>query len=250
MNIGYKSDIGKKRNVNQDVLYVSNEGFEKIYLIADGMGGHKAGEIASNMARDIIVKGFYENKDKLKNKKKIRKTIKGIIEKANTNIYLKSLENPEYEGMGTTVTLAYVYGDRIFIGHVGDSRAYILNDNDGELIQITEDHSYINELMKKNKITKEEARVHPDRNLITRAVGSSSILEVDLFELKYQVGDILILCSDGLTNMVEDEIIRTIFLSNTDMQESCELLVNKANDLGGTDNITIIAVKLNDEVKA
>lgn len=243
MNIGYKSDIGKKRNVNQDSFYISKEGFGEIYLIADGMGGHKAGEIASNMAKEIISKDFNENKDKLCGKKKIKSIMKEIIEKANTKIYLKSLENPEYKGMGTTVTLSYIYEDKILTGHVGDSRAYILKRRDEELIQITEDHSYINELIKENKITKKEAKVHPDRNLITRAVGSSSILEIDFFEVEYEKDDILILCSDGLTNMVSEEVIKNVFLSDLGIQKSCEILVDEANNLGGTDNITIIAVK-------
>lgn len=243
---GALSDIGKKRNKNQDAYYISEEDELRLYIVADGMGGHRCGEIASSMALDIVKDSFLEAKESLIDKDNIIKTIKKSIEEANIKIYLKSLEMKECEGMGTTLTLAYIFKDRVLIGHVGDSRAYILSD--GDIKQITEDHSYINELLKNGSITLEEAKTHPKKNMITRAVGSSSVIEVDTIEMKYKVGDILLLCSDGLFNMLDEDEINQVFNREKKMQRACEILTKMANEKGGLDNITTVAIKF-DEVK-
>lgn len=239
--VGVKSDVGKKRKDNQDAFYVSQNTSIPLYLVADGMGGHNAGELASNMAMNIIVESFIKNQKNLSSEKMILKIIKKSIEEANSKVYLKSLENKDFNGMGTTITLAYIFNNKIYIGHVGDSRAYLIRK--GKLGQISEDHSYVNQLLKSGSITKEEAKNHPKRNMITRAVGSSSILEIDLLVKKYDKNDILILCSDGLTNMVMDFQILEQFQDGKNIQESCEELVEIANTNGGIDNITIIAIK-------
>ena len=243
ITIGVKSDVGIKRDNNQDSLYVSENKDVLLYLVADGMGGHKAGEMASTMARDIIQTNFMGNKIKLDEENNILKMIKSSIEEANTKIYLKSLEDEEFKGMGTTIILAYIFENQIYIGHVGDSRAYLIRDK--EITQITEDHSYVNQLLKTGSITKKEAKNHPKRNMITRAVGSSSIIEIDLIAKESNQDDILLLCSDGLTNMVGDNQILKSFKNNEDVQESCDELVKLANDKGGIDNITVIAIKFN-----
>lgn len=242
MTIGAKSDIGKIRENNEDTFYVSKDIKVPLYLVADGMGGHKAGEIASSMAIDIIEKNFTNLKNKSIDEDKIIKLIKKSIEEANTKIYLKSIGNKQLKGMGTTITLAYILKNKIYLGHVGDSRAYLIKDED--IYQITEDHSFVNELLKSGSITKEEAKTHPKKNMITRAVGSSSIIEMDLMVKKYDKNDILILCSDGLTNMVTDSEILETLKSEYDVQKSCEILVDLANDNGGRDNITVVAIKL------
>lgn len=243
---GGLSDIGKTRDKNQDAFYLSEQNDQQLYIVADGMGGHRCGEIASNMALKIVREYFLENKKALNRKDCILRLIKESIEKANIQIYLHSLDMEECQGMGTTITLAYIFEDSILIGHVGDSRAYIIGDKD--IKQITEDHSYINELLKNGTITLEESRVHPKKNMITRAVGTSSIVEVDLTELKYKKGDILLLCSDGIYNMIEESEIYEVFNRGLGMQKSCEVLIDMANEKGGLDNSTIVAIKF-DEVR-
>lgn len=243
ITIGSKSDVGIKRDNNQDSFYISEKDNILLYLVADGMGGHKAGKLASNMAKDIIQRNFNEDEIDLDNGKDILKKIKTSIEEANTKIYLKSMEDEESKGMGTTVTLAYIFKNKMYLGHVGDSRAYLIRNN--EIIQITEDHSYVNQLLKAGSITKEEAKTHPKRNMITRAVGSSSIIEIDLINKEWNQDDILILCSDGLTNMVKDTKILKAFKDEDNVQDSCEKVVKLANKNGGIDNITVIAIKFN-----
>ncbi len=243
---GALSDIGLKRDKNQDAYYISNKDKMPLYIVADGMGGHRCGELASSMALDIVKESFLNKKESLTDKESILKVIKESIEKANINIYLKSLKMKECQGMGTTITMAYIFKDNILIGHVGDSRAYLVSD--GEIRQLTEDHSYINELIKNGTITLEESKTHPKKNMITRAVGSSSIVEVDKIAMEYKLGDILLLCSDGLFNMLSEDQINDVFNRETNMQRACEILTSMANEKGGLDNITSVAIKF-DEVK-
>lgn len=240
---GVISDIGKNRDKNQDSYYVSSDKDFPLYLVADGMGGHRSGEVASTMAMEIIKKEILLSKDDLNKEKKILKTIKESVEKANTKIYLKSIESEECNGMGTTITLAYIFEDKFFIGHVGDSRAYLIRGE--EITQITEDHSYVNELLKLGSITVEEAENHPKKNMITRAVGSSSKISMDLIVKNYKKNDILLLCSDGLFNMLNDNEIYEVFNREEDMQKACEILVDRANENGGLDNITLVSIKFN-----
>ncbi len=240
---GAVSDIGKNRKKNQDAYYMSSDSDFPLYLVADGMGGHRSGEVASSMAMEIIKNEFLISKDNLVNDKNILKTIKESIEKANTKIYLKSISSERYNGMGTTMILGYIFNGKIFIGHVGDSRAYLIRNE--EIHQITEDHSYVNELLKLGSITIEEAKIHPKRNLITRAVGSSSKIRMDLIVKEYEKEDILLLCSDGLFNMLKEREIYEVFNSEEDIQKSCERLVAKANQKGGLDNITLVSIKIN-----
>jgi len=240
---GAISDVGKTRENNQDAFYMSKDYSLPLFMVADGMGGHNAGEVASSMTMNIIENNFLNNKDSLTKKEIILDLIKSSIEEANTKIYLKSLENEKYKGMGTTITLAYIFNDEICLGHVGDSRAYLIKGQ--EILQITEDHSFVNELIKTGSITKEEAKTHPKRNMITRAVGSSSIIEMDLLVNEYGKDDILVLCSDGLYNMVKELEICEVFNEEKDIQKACEILANMANNKGGLDNITIVAIKFN-----
>lgn len=238
---GAVSDIGKMRDNNQDAFYLSKDQSLPLFIVADGMGGHKAGEVASTMALNIIEKNFLDNKESLSSENTIINLIKKSIEEANTKIYLKSIENEKYKGMGTTITLAYIFENKILLGHVGDSRAYLIHEDN--IIQLTEDHSFVNELLKMGSITKEEATNHPKRNMITRAVGSSSIIEMDLIAKEFNNNNILLLCSDGLFNMVKENEIYQVFSKEDDIQKACEILANIANNKGGFDNITIIATK-------
>ncbi len=249
MLVGAKSHIGRVRKINQDAFYVPLDKKMPIYIVADGMGGHKAGEVASNMAKDIIVENLEKNKILLNTERQVLKVIKESIEDANTKIYLKALENNKYRGMGTTIILCYIGKKHIYIGHVGDSRAYIIRDKTMEIEQITEDHSLVNDLVKTGGLTIEEAKNHPKKNMITRAVGSSSIIEVDLIREKYGLDDILLIMTDGVTNMLEDKEILEEFIGSKNLQKSCENIIERANNLGGLDNSTIIAIKFSSEVK-
>ncbi len=238
MEIGVKTDAGKVRSNNQDAHYVNYP----LFIIADGMGGHKAGEVASSMAVDIISSDFINNPiDITYDDEYIVAKIRNSIYKANEEIYNNSIKDYDYSGMGTTVTLAYIVENKVFIGHVGDSRAYIYRND--ELSQITEDHSLVEQLIKNGSISKEEARYHPQRNIITRAVGTSEDIEVDVTIISKNNGDILLLSTDGLTNMVEDSEIETIIKLYDDVQTICDELVKLSNDKGGYDNITVIAIK-------
>lgn len=235
------SDVGLVRENNQDSCFVSKDLSFPLFIVADGMGGHNAGEVASNMAVSTIKNIFLLNKEELNTEKGIVKTIKSSIEKANHKVYTKSLEALEYSGMGTTVTLAYIYENKIYIGHVGDSRAYyITRDN---MKQITEDHSLVNELIKNGSITIEQGKNHPQRNVITRAIGTSNHIRVDIHTMEYEEDNKLILCSDGLTNMINEEEILEIVNRDEDIIVKCQKLVLDAKRKGGLDNITIIIIK-------
>lgn len=242
MNIGVKTDTGRIRENNQDAYYIPSEGQGPLYIIADGMGGHKAGEIASELAIDLISQDFNEYfHEESFTEEEIKEFIEASINKANKEIYNKSLEEESYSGMGTTVTLAYIYNDNLYIGHVGDSRAYAIQK--GVIRQITEDHSLVEELIKNGSISKEEAKHHPQRNIITRAVGTSENIEIDIIVLPIKMVEIFLLCTDGLTSMLDDEEIQEVLTNSQDMQLACEKLVKLSNNRGGYDNITVLAIK-------
>lgn len=238
--VGY-TDTGLVRGNNQDNLFFSTEATFPLYMVADGMGGHRAGEIASYLAIEDIKNFLYQNKEELISIENIESKIVKAIILANKNIYTKSQEVEEYKGMGTTLTLAYIHEKNICIGHIGDSRAYYIDESG--IQQITEDHSLVNELLKNGDITQEEAKIHPQRNIITRALGSSEKIKVDIFNHQYKKGSILLICSDGLTNMVrEKDIYNTVFKKN--LNEAGKNLINTAKEKGGLDNISIVLVKL------
>lgn len=244
MEIGVKTSKGKIREINQDSYYISDDENCPLFIIADGMGGHKAGEIASRMAVEIISSSFL---DQIKGSSSemdddsIINAIRNSIYKANDEIYRKSNEVEEYSGMGTTVTMAYENNGKLFIGHVGDSRAYLLRDN--QLWQMTKDHSLVEELIKNGSITREEARFHPQKNIITRALGIDKEVEIDLIVKEKFKDDILILCTDGLTNMLNDDEIKELLISSDNMQKACDFMVQLSNEKGGLDNISVVAVK-------
>ena len=236
--VAYKTDVGRKRTNNQDAVKLCDD--LNCYIVADGMGGHLAGEIASQTAvetieayiRTHIEAGEFED------------CIRQAIVEANKRIYLESLDNTEYRGMGTTCSMVLLQGDNIHVGHVGDSRIYFVN-NQG-VKQITTDHSLVENLIANGEITKEEAKTHPKRHVITRAIGTDPTVEVDYGN--YEIGSIkqIVICSDGLTEKVDDqEILNTINTHTID--DAVDLLVELANERGGTDNISVILVSLTNE---
>lgn len=232
-----KSDVGRIRKTNEDsyVCYPPD-----IFMVADGMGGHAAGEIASNLCTEAVAEYLKKNSPQKLNWQEV---IKLAIFNANSIIWQAAQTKNECFGMGTTITAVHIDGDNVSWGHVGDSRLYLVRDE--KIQQITEDHSIVWELVKKGKITNAEAQVHPKRNILTRAVGTCEEIQVDTGMMAWQAKDKLLLCSDGLTNMVpENEILDII--SSQKIQQSPDLIVDelvaKANASGGSDNITAILI--------
>ena len=235
-----KSDIGKARELNQDYYYVSKETDEpKIYILADGMGGYKGGEIASKLATDSVRKYIENNFDSTpKEKEEILKLIGSAVEYANMVVYEKSKEIPELEGMGTTIEVCLIYNNKAYIGHIGDSRIYRIRKD--VIRKLTKDHSYVQKLVEDKKITREEAKSHPKKNMLTRALGCTPYVEPDLRARNFEKGDVFIICSDGLTNMVDEK--RIYELVKNDITTATDNLIKEANDAGGYDNITVIII--------
>lgn len=237
-----KTHIGKIRNKNEDSFYVDEKN-GRIFIVADGMGGHNAGEVASKMAIEKVSEIINNDFDSisLTNESQIKDLIGDAIKEGNAEIYKQSLSFDNWDGMGTTITMALFLNSKIYFGHVGDSRAYILRSN--ELTQLTEDHTLVSELVKNGSITEVEAKTHPKRNVITRALGTEISPIPDILSTNVNDGDIILLCTDGLTNIVDNGLIKNCFLNNSDLQKACDFLVDEANKRGGFDNITLIAIR-------
>ncbi len=228
------SNIGLVRPTNEDNCLVSEE--LRLLAVADGMGGHQAGEVASRLALDTIVDYVR------KNSSDIAEQPAGVLikalEAANNRIFLRAQEEATYQGMGTTITAALLTAGKMYLAHVGDSRAYQLRD--GKIRLVTEDHSLVNELVKNGGITPDEASRHPHRNVLTRAIGSAVGVEVDIYEEEVRPGDLLILCTDGLSNLLSPGEIRGIVDSAPTLAEGARQLVDQALARGGPDNITVV----------
>jgi len=232
------SDIGLVRGNNED-SYICEP--PQLFVVADGMGGHVAGEIASKLAATTVSRYIGDNTGVAN----YEELLKQAINQANTAIYQLSQSKEDFNGMGTTVTAVYVVDDRIYWGHVGDSRLYLLRNR--ELSQITNDHSLVWELVQSGNITREEAQIHPKRNMLTRAVGTSCLIKIDTGVIAWEPGDYILLCTDGLTNMVnEQEIYNQIENKQGDFESILEQLIAQAKNAGGFDNITAILLKNGD----
>lgn len=240
MKVFAKSDIGKAREMNQDAYYASQPSDTVgLYIVADGMGGYNGGEIASTIAvtatKNYIETNFAETEH---TKEKLQELVKNAIEYANMLVYEKSKEVQELEGMGTTIEVALVHNNRVYIGHIGDSRIYRIRKN--FIRKLTTDHSYVEKLVKDGTISRDEAVHHPKKNMLTKALGCTSFVEPDVTVKGFLKDDILVLTSDGLTNMVSDEEIYRTIIDNIEV--ATDKLVDKANEAGGLDNITLIIV--------
>ena len=236
-----KSDVGKVREINEDAFYISNSLDEiQLYMLADGMGGYNGGEIASKLAIQSA-KNYIENnfKEIEKDKDSIIQLIGSSIEYANMVVYEKAKENKELSGMGTTLEVCLIYNNRAFIGHVGDSRIYRIRKE--FMRKLTQDHSYVQKLVKDGTITQEEAAHHPQKNMLMKALGCSAFVEPDVMVKGFLKDDILIMNSDGLTNLVSQEEIFKEAKKN--IEQATKNLVQMANDNGGYDNITVIIIK-------
>ncbi len=229
------SVIGMKRTNNEDAIYVNEQ--KNLYVVADGMGGCNAGEVASNTAISI----FVEAMEKTENEE-ILDRMMFATRACNQIVYQKAKNNIEYTDMGTTLVAACIEKEKVFIIYVGDSRAYRFRDN--ELCQITTDHSYVMELVKIGSITKEEAEVHPKKNIITRAIGVREDVEPDIVIADIKEGDKILLCTDGLSNMVSNKEMEKILTTECSTEEKVKKLVLLANHKGGLDNISLILIEI------
>ncbi len=239
------TDVGQLRETNQDYFYTSENpvgNLPNLFIVADGMGGHNAGDYASQYTVEQIVDVVSKSKET-----DPAKIIKEGIEQANSMLLERANEDIARKGMGTTVVVLSITDNRLVIANVGDSRLYIINDS---IRQITKDHSYVQEMVRMGEIDAEMAKDHPDKNIITRAIGVGKEVTIDFFEEEVTHGDFILMCSDGLTNMVEDDAIKSIILGQRDIAEKAEKLVETANRNGGKDNITVVVIEpFSDEVK-
>lgn len=236
MEFSYLTDPGQVRDHNEDsVTVVKNASGEILMAVADGMGGHKGGEIASSIAITHIGKRFVDTSS-VGNKEDAINFLKEIVSEANMLIYKYTEDNPESNGMGTTIVMALLTKEFLLFGNIGDSSGFVIKNK--KLYKITNDHTLVNLLVKSGEITEEEAKDHPRKNVLMRALGANISVEMDVFDVERDVSGIL-LCSDGLTNMLENNQIETVLNSDIDIDAKVQKLINKANNRGGTDNISV-----------
>lgn len=232
------TDTGIVRTMNQDYFFTSDSevgNLPNLYIVSDGMGGHKAGEYASRYTVERVVASSSRNRSK--NPVKI---LREAIEKANEILVMEATADEEKQGMGTTIVAATITDNKLSVANVGDSRLYIVGES---IRQITKDHSYVQEMVRRGEVDPKDARLHPDKNIITRAVGASEKIRPDFFELELENGDIVLMCTDGLSNMITDEEICRILHESADLQVAGRMLVDVANKNGGSDNITIVMIQ-------
>ena len=237
------SDIGVKRLENQDRIFMpETKNAPQLFIVADGMGGANAGGVASRMAmeyvRQTILSGYEDTNEE---REQIEKLMRDAIVGANKYVYHKSLEISEYQGMGTTLSVALVVRNKVFIGHVGDSRIYRIRKN--MMRQLTKDHSYVQALVQDGAITKEEAMHHPQKNMLLKVLGCEKTIEPDILVKGFLKDDILLMCSDGLTNMIDvRDIYDEVVENKNNLRKSCQNLIRQAKDNGGYDNISVILI--------
>jgi protein phosphatase len=233
------TDIGERRRINQDYVFCSENAIGKLpnlFIVADGMGGHNAGDYASRFCVE-----FFKQKIEESGIETPITLIEAAIRETNEALRNKAQEQTELEGMGTTLVAATIFDKEMYVANVGDSRLYVI----GKLIkQVTEDHSLVEAMVKTGELNRCEARIHPNKNIITRAIGANDTVEPDFFEVSLEDGDTVLMCSDGLTNMLEDDTIERIIRENDDLETAAETLVKCANENGGKDNIAIVIIKV------
>jgi len=232
------TDIGKKRKLNQDFVFTSElpiGPLPNLFVVADGMGGHNAGDLASKLSVETIVSYVENAKDA-----SMVDCLKNAIIEANRELRDKAKEDERLVGMGTTMVVASCQGHSLLVANVGDSRLYIVNEM---ITQITRDHSLVEEMVQFGGIDRDSARTHPDKNVITRAIGAEDDVKIDFFQVNLKLGDVVLMCTDGLTNMLSDDEIRMILDGQRDIVEKAEELVKAANNNGGRDNIAVVLIE-------
>ena len=239
MRIYSATDVGQKRKMNQDYVFASADpvgNLPNLFVVADGMGGHNAGDYASSHAVGTVVDEIRQDADF-----NPIKVIRHAIESANTEIITQAQNDENLRGMGTTMVVATIVGHYAYVANVGDSRLYLVNQ---QILQVTKDHSLVQEMVRMGEINAEQARNHPDKNINTRALGAERTVDIDFFDLKLEPGNVILMCSDGLSNMVEDSQIREI-ISDTEknLEEKGKILISEANRNGGKDNIAVVLIE-------
>lgn len=234
------TDIGQKREMNQDFVYCHEEplgALPNLFIVADGMGGHNAGDFASRFAVEEFVRQVEASAQKT-----LIRTMEEAVHRTNRLLIEQAKERPELKGMGTTFVAATIQENDMYIANIGDSRLYLIGRE--EITQITQDHSLVEEMIRRGEIRREEGRFHPNKNVITRAMGANVDVEPDFFEVRLAPGDIVLLCSDGLSNMMDDREIFSVVKENSgDMEKAGSALLRLANEYGGRDNISIVLIK-------
>lgn len=235
-----KTDVGRRRTMNQDSVFRTDQqigGLSNLYIVADGMGGHNAGDFASRDCVEVLSES-------------VRlstvgtppiEILKGAIAKANADVYRRAQQSEEMQGMGTTLVAATIQEGNICVANIGDSRLYILDSE--QIRQVTVDHSLVETMVQSGQITREQARIHENKNIITRALGTSRRVMPDFFQVRLQKGNIVLMCTDGLSNMLEDEEILYIVNSQPDIDKALQRLIDEANEQGGRDNIGIVLIQ-------
>lgn len=233
------TDIGKKRQMNQDFVYCKEEEigiFPNLFIVADGMGGHNAGDFASRFAVEEFVEQIQSS-----TKKTIISSMEDAIRQTNRKLIEQAAANPDLHGMGTTFVAATILGREMYVANIGDSRLYVIKRD--EILQVTQDHSLVEEMIRRGELGREEARFHPNKNVITRALGANVDLTADYFEITLAPKDIVLMCSDGLSNMMDDtEMMSVINENRTNLEKAGMQLLMLANEYGGKDNISILLV--------
>lgn len=242
LNFTARSHRGFRREKNEDRFYVPSKNGPFLFAVADGMGGCAAGEVASSIAIDQVEKKAREQLPVLQqgDLPGCQLFLQELIQEANEEILAAQRQNRELQGMGTTLTVVFFRDDELLVGHVGDSRVHLLNEE--KFLQITEDHSLVAQLVKNGEINPEEAFSHPQRHLLTRALGATYSYKVDLYRAKLQDGDYILLCTDGLTSMLRPIQIKEIITGCRDIESAADKLIKQANDFGGLDNITFVLI--------
>ena len=238
MRVYSGTDIGRSRSVNQDYVYVSETpvgNLPNLFIVADGMGGHNAGDFASAFAVRVMVDSVKEDADF-----NPVKVIRHGIEVANHELIEQAKKSEERKGMGTTMVVATVVGNYVYVANVGDSRLYVIGNR---ITQITKYHSLVQEMVRMGELTEEDARNHPDKNIITRALGAEETVNIDFFDLRLEKDSNILMCSDGLSNMVSNEEIQEIIQDQSDVQDKGKTLLNLANEHGGKDNIAVVLIE-------
>lgn len=238
LSVGLGTDVGRMRGSNEDSLFADANTDRGLFIVADGMGGHAAGEVASAMAVDIIARELPV--DNAVDSAKLREAVAAALRHANDAIYRRTVEEVEKQGMGTTASVLFLTDTKYVIGHIGDSRIYLMRN--GAFQQLTKDHSYVQEQVDAGILTPEQARAHPYSNVITRCVGATAEVEPDIGEGEFREGDVFLLASDGLTAMLDDKRIEQVMQSPLSPSRLVAKLISEANARGGVDNITAIVV--------
>ena len=229
------TDVGRRREMNQDYVYAMGQPigpFPNLLVVADGMGGHKAGDFASKYTVEVVKREIAGSRSR-----KPEKVLHDAIQVANRELIRVASRDVKLEGMGTTLVVATVIGDTLYFANIGDSRLYLIDDN---IKQLSKDHSLVEEMVRLGGIKAEDARNHPDKNIITRAMGVKDEAEADFYEFRIKRGDKILMCTDGLSNMVEDEDMFGLVKGSRDVVEAVQMLIDRANSNGGRDNIGVV----------